>query len=131
MEKPSALMIFTKKCIYVDSLLVAWSETNEDIYVPVIPLAMRASVMFQAHVGNIGHLRGRRLFELIAARANWPNMKRDIKTFLRECATCTKFLAGHTIVITSYSIHYTKLYEKTRANTTTATSATSFAPSRS
>jgi len=96
-EQPSALMLFAKKCLYIDSLLVAWSETNEDIYVPVIPRVMRKSLIEQAHIGQKGHLRGQRLLELIAARANWPNMKRDIRKFLDQCNECNTFLAGNTI----------------------------------
>lgn len=50
------IAIFAKRCTKIDNVLVAWSNSADELYVPVIPRALRAFIIEQAHVGMKGHL---------------------------------------------------------------------------
>ena len=93
----SPLALFARKCTFTDGLLVAPSDTLDELLVPVAPAVLRHKIMDAAHAGAMGHLRGNRLLELIAVRATWPTLRADLKAYLENCEPCKRFFMGRTI----------------------------------
>jgi transposase InsO family protein len=63
-------------------------ETSLPYPRPYVPPSLRASVVKNFH--NLGHFGYRKTSHLINERYFWPDMRREIKAFCRECEECQK-----------------------------------------
>ncbi len=62
-------------------------------YVLVVPQELRKSIMQYIHDKESGHL-GQHKTILKAEYFYWPNMKQDIRQFVRECVVCQQSKAA-------------------------------------
>ena len=70
------------------SNLDSWSEKRQI----VIPMSVRHSILQVAHDGPGGHLGLYKTYHKILNHFFWPNLRGDVKEFLKTCHTCQ--LAG-------------------------------------
>ena len=67
------------KCSSLDS----WSEKRQI----VVPISVRNSILEVAHDGPGGHLGMYKTYKILN-HFFWPNLKNDVKEFLKTCHTC-------------------------------------------
>ncbi|PAA54887.1 hypothetical protein BOX15_Mlig023015g10 [Macrostomum lignano] len=58
---------------------------------PVIPQHMRAELLHQAHDRpSAGHLGQRRVLRALRERSWWPDMREDVRDWVRSCLVCQR-----------------------------------------
>jgi hypothetical protein len=93
--KKGALHRFARRCVLTTDGVVLCPDMLASLHlVPVVPESLRQEIMQTAHVWDLGHMAGDRLFTLIAERGIWPGMQGDIERFVKNCDTCTHFAPG-------------------------------------
>lgn len=62
----------------------SWSKVHQT----VLPFSMRESVLELAHDGLAGHLGIQKAYLNIIQHDFWPNVKKDVITYINSCHTC-------------------------------------------
>ncbi len=61
------------------------------LYLLVIPQVLRRAAMVFAHVKESAHLGQHKTILKTKEQFYWPNLKRDVSKYVRECITCQQF----------------------------------------
>ncbi|GBM01496.1 Retrovirus-related Pol polyprotein from transposon 412 [Araneus ventricosus] len=85
-DKSSSLQLAFKPCVRTNSHLICDNSTGSSR--PLDPESFRRLNFEQLH--NISHPGIAATTKLISARYVWPNMKRNIKEWVRRCEPCQR-----------------------------------------
>lgn len=81
-------MSLNLKKIHTDAAKAIYCDISTKTARPFVPVAMRVQVLTKMH--NISHPGTRATTKLVCERFVWPNMKKDIRLFVEQCAQCQK-----------------------------------------
>ena len=90
---------FIRRCHILADLVVVPNLLLGDSLVPVVPAALRRGITRQGHVWEGAHLAVQKTYELLAARMAWPNMRKDVETFVSNCETCVYMRPGNSFQV--------------------------------
>lgn len=82
----SSLKIVKRACPGVSSKI--WCDVSTGRIRPLVPPKCRLNIMDAIH--GLSHPGNRATIKLISDRFVWPNMRRDVAKFTRECIRCQK-----------------------------------------
>ena len=66
---------------------VYYRDSEEDTYVPYLEHWARSDFLNKVH-NDYGHVADKTMMDIIRVRQWWPDMRRDIKHFVRYCSAC-------------------------------------------
>ncbi len=67
------------------------------LYLLVVPSELTREALCHVHVKESGHLGQHKTILKAEEFFYWPNLRRDVKEFVRECIVCQQFKAGNTL----------------------------------
>ncbi len=67
------------------------------LYLLVVPNELRGKALNHIHIKESGHLGHHKTILKAEEFFYWPNLRRDVKEFVKECIVCQQFKAGSTL----------------------------------
>jgi len=77
---------FNPKLIKVDGLY--YVERRDNRLIPYVPQSLRKQLFHEIH--NLGHYGTKVSVKLMSSKYVWPNMRKDITSWVSECVRCKK-----------------------------------------